>query len=165
MEKNPGLSRSRRNMYHLLRAIRPHLPDDIEVVHDYGCGCGGGVALLRRLYTEAKGFDIQRRWEDSHYADIMDPPQETADLIVTWGVFEVAFKTKLDPYEGIDNLLKRCRWLGIAVYKKYSMLNIDVLAGLDYTKSTETVDETALYAKGVGHGLMECDYYLIKGKL
>lgn len=154
---------SRRNMYLLLRAIRPHLPDDIKVVHEYGCGDGGGTVLLQRLYPEAKGFDIASRWEGSHYADIMDPPQETADLIVTWGVFEVAFKTILDPYEGIDNLLNRCRWLGIAVYNHYSMLNDNALSGLDYTKMTEDVDDSTYYPSGPLR--MRRDYYLIKGKL
>jgi hypothetical protein len=154
----------RRHVCLLLRAVESYLPDDIETVHDWGCGLGGGVKYLQTLYPDVKGFDVEQRWEHAIIGDATDP-QEDADLIVTCHMFEKAYG--FDTVQAIEALLDHCRYLAISVYTAYSKLKDEYVEPYLIIKSEEevSIESEYCYPDDEGYNKRERTHYLLKGRL
>ena len=110
-----------------VEAVRDLLPEDIKVVHEYGCTNGQGTAWLAEQFDTVVGFDIDEknieRGREMHpelelvVQDVCHP-QENADLILVAHVIEGPYK--IDPIPTIDNLRKFCSFLLLAMHTNES---------------------------------------------
>ena len=134
-----------------VEAVRDLLPEDIKVVHEYGCTNGQGTEWLVGEFDTVIGFDIDDK--NIENGKEMHPnldlqvrdlrhPKGNADLVLVAHVLEGPYK--IDPMEAIDNLRKFCRFLLLAIHPDEHNKFLGVLTDWEHNLTPFTISRVQL---------------------